>query len=165
MKKLLIVGGIMLLPMNSLGLSMGMDCFFVCDVRISGYTTACQQVCNNVCFGSTKSDAVNGVITVSTKELVHTCPTVDGGIADCDCRTTTTYECAVGYYGTPSYGNKTCSQCPEASDIYTNSARTVRARGTSKGGATSKNDCYLPAGTYYDATGQFVIDTNQTCYF
>lgn len=164
MKKLLIVGGAMLLPMNLFGLSMELDCTFICDVRTNGYTARCQQVCNS-CFGSTKSDAVNGVITVRTKELVHICPSVDGGIADCSCNTTTSYKCAAGYYGTPSPTNQTCTQCPEASDIYTNSARTVRARGTSKDGATSKNDCYLPAGTYYDATGQFVIDTNQTCYF
>lgn len=164
MKKLLIVGGMLVLPVNLLGQSIDQGCMFGCPDFFNGYTSSCKLVCND-CSGETYSDAVNGVITVQTQKLITLCPSVSGAMADCRCEKTTTFKCAAGYYGTPSLLDKNCTQCPEATDIYTNSTRTVRARGTSNVGATSRDKCYLPAGTYYDATGQFVIDSDQTCYY
>lgn len=77
---------------------------------------------------------------------------------------TVEYRCASGYYGTSSNGTSGCTQCPEATNIYTNSARTTRARGTSAAGTTSSANCYLPQGTYYDASGTFTI-SNTSCKY
>lgn len=68
--------------------------------------------------------------------------------------------CAVGYYNTKN-DPLSCTQCPQWSGVYTNSAKTTLARGTtSKSGATTITDCYIAAGTYYDATGTFKISSN-----
>lgn len=66
--------------------------------------------------------------------------------------------CAAGYYGTSG-----CTQCPTWTGVYTNSARTVLARGTSIAGDNKTiSDCYIASGTYYDATGTFKL--NGICY-
>ncbi|MBR4859897.1 MAG: hypothetical protein IKV10_01195 [Alphaproteobacteria bacterium] len=62
--------------------------------------------------------------------------------------------CPAGTYN-PDAGatsSSACKTCPSATDIYTNSARTTLAVGTSAQGSTS---CYLEAGTYYDTKGPF----------
>ena len=62
--------------------------------------------------------------------------------------------CPAGTYN-PDAGatsSAACMSCPTATDIYTDSARTKLAVGTSTSGSTN---CYLRAGTYYDAMGQF----------
>lgn len=71
-----------------------------------------------------------------------------------------TYNCSKGYYGL-GFFSSSCTQCPQWSGVYTNSAKTTLARGTtSKSGATAITDCYIAAGTYYDATGTFKISSN-----
>ncbi|MDR1338214.1 MAG: hypothetical protein LBJ73_04285 [Rickettsiales bacterium] len=68
------------------------------------------------------------------------------------------YRCKSGYYGTGT----SCTQCPESSDIFTNSARTTKARGTNTAGSNETlGTCQLPAGTYYDATG--TVDISAGC--
>lgn len=75
------------------------------------------------------------------------------------CNSSTQYRCAAGYYGTSSNGTSGCNPCPEWSNVYTTSARTTKARGTSSAGATAVTGCSVPAGTYYDATGTFKISS------
>lgn len=79
------------------------------------------------------------------------------------CNESTQYRCAAGYSGSSTNGTSGCALCPEATSIYTNSARTTNARGTSAAGTTAQTGCYLAAGTYYDASGTFsVTGTNCT---
>ncbi len=86
----------------------------------------------------------------------------------CVCSSDISHRCATGYYGTAKMtscqagtngwtcNTTDCQRCPAATGIYTNSARTVQAYGTVlAGNGNEKTDCYLPAGTYYDATGSF----------
>lgn len=68
--------------------------------------------------------------------------------------------CIAGYYG--AYPN--CTRCPEADNIYTDAARTTRARGTSAAGAINASECFLAPGTYYDASGQFTLESNLCTY-
>lgn len=82
----------------------------------------------------------------------------------CDCGTcrngNAQYQCSPGYYGSGT----NCTLCPEAPSTYTNSALTAKARGTSGAGTTSQNSCYLPASTYYDATGTLGISGTSCTY-
>lgn len=76
---------------------------------------------------------------------------------DCYFETRHSYRCETGYYGKPTDAKSGCSQCPTWSGVYTNSALTTSARGTSYAGATAITECYVASGTYYDATGTFKI--------
>ena len=80
------------------------------------------------------------------------------------CNTSTQYRCAAGYYGSSSNGTSGCAQCAEAPSVYTNSARTTKARGTSSAGTASQNGCYLVAGTYYDVSGTFTVSGTSCTY-
>lgn len=69
--------------------------------------------------------------------------------------------CNIGYYNPRNTSTSDCIQCPEWSRVYTNSARTTLARGTTKTtNATAITECYVAAGTYYDVTGTFKISSN-----
>lgn len=71
--------------------------------------------------------------------------------------------CASGYYGKTTNGTTGCTQCPTATNIYTNSARTTLARGTSTYGDNEYiSGCFIAQGTYYDATGTFKLSP---CYY
>lgn len=73
--------------------------------------------------------------------------------------------CSAGYYSQPASISSDCTQCPLASNIYTNSSRTTLARGTvTAGNGTSAEACYLPVGTYYDEKGTFSISTTGCTY-
>lgn len=76
------------------------------------------------------------------------------------CSSSTKYRCAAGYYGSSTNGTSGCTQCPTWTGVYTNSGRTVEARGTSTAGTTAITGCYVAPGTYYDATGQFTLTAN-----
>lgn len=74
------------------------------------------------------------------------------------------WECNAMYYKS----NNTCVMCPPSSDgdIYMNQQLQGTRPGTTSGpGATSVSECYLPAGTYYDETGTFKIDTGTICAY
>lgn len=64
--------------------------------------------------------------------------------------------CPAGSYSTGSY----CADCPTATNLYTNSALTILARGTSYEGSTAQSECFLAAGTYYDVSGTLSISSN-----
>ena len=71
--------------------------------------------------------------------------------------------CGVGYYSTGVAVS--CTQCPSASDIYTDSSLQVLARGTVAGGSgVSQESCYLSAGTYYDSVGRFTVEDKKCTY-
>ncbi|MDE6250295.1 MAG: hypothetical protein K2M34_01510 [Alphaproteobacteria bacterium] len=75
-----------------------------------------------------------------------------GQACDCSsgtaqCKTTTKYRCAAGYYGSSTNGTSGCTQCPTP--------------GTSPNGATSVSQCYIPGNTSYsDTTGTFAYKCN-----
>lgn len=71
--------------------------------------------------------------------------------------------CSAGTYSATT-GASSCTKCPSAMNIYTDVAKTTLATGTSSAGATAQSSCYLPAGTYYDAMGTFVIETSMCTY-
>lgn len=78
------------------------------------------------------------------------------------CRYTTTkeYACAAGTYYYGGSGQwMACQPCPNADEIYTNSALTIVANGTSTTGNTGSavSVCYLAPGTYYDSTGTLTV--------
>lgn len=83
------------------------------------------------------------------------------------CNETTEYRCAPGYYGTPnSTGTSGCNRCPEASDIWTDSAHTIRARGISAAGSNERESCHLESGIdYYDDTGRFQVKAGAFCHY
>ncbi len=67
------------------------------------------------------------------------------------CRETTSYRCADGYYGASSNGSSGCSRCPYADGYY----------GSSSAGSTSQTSCYMPSGrSGSDTTGQFTYAGN-----
>ena len=66
------------------------------------------------------------------------------------CKTTYSYRCAAGYYGSSSNGTSGCSPCPSG--------------GTSSAGTTSATGCYIPSGTTgSDSTGTYKYTSN--CYW
>lgn len=120
---------------------------------IDGECQKC-KTCSN-CTGSNTWEAAN---TGYQRKARKQCA------CDGTCNVYYDYRCAAGYYGTSANGTYGCTQCPEATDIYTDSARTILARGTSAVGTTSQAECYLPAGTYYDASGVFTV-TGTSCKY
>lgn len=134
--------------------------YYECVKESGGGGTDCDGTCED-CESTDWATIANGYQTRTTK----TCNT-----STCVCTFGMSYRCAAGYYGTATVascrkdyltGGYTCSttdcqRCPVATGIYTNANRTVQAYGTVwAGNGTEKTDCYLPAGTYYDATGTF----------
>lgn len=71
-----------------------------------------------------------------------------------------TYSCRNGQYGTTSDGTTGCNSCPDAIDIYTDAERRNLAHSDSDDYAKYITDCYIPTGTYYDATGTFRLTRN-----
>lgn len=72
----------------------------------------------------------------------------------------TTFSCNKGYYYSSVEG---CSRCPAFDNAYTNSSLTSPAYGTTANkGSTKLSDCYLPSGTYYDASGAFYMSNDCT---
>ena len=66
------------------------------------------------------------------------------------CKTTYSYRCAAGYYGSSSNGRSGCNPCPSG--------------GTSSAGTTSATGCYIPSGTTgSDSTGTYKYTSN--CYW
>ena len=66
------------------------------------------------------------------------------------CKTTYSYRCAAGYYGSSSNGTSGCNPCPSG--------------GTSSAGTTSATGCYIPSGTTgSDSTGTYKYTSN--CYW
>ena len=122
----------------------------------------CDGTCEN-CESSDWGTLAAGYQTQTTK----TCNT-----STCVCSSSMSYRCAAGYYGTATnfscqtslYGttcNSTdCQPCPAAEGVYTDANRTTQAYGTvAAGNGNAKTACYLPGGTYYDASGAFDITT------
>ncbi len=65
---------------------------------------------------------------------------------------TTDWGCAVKYKSSSSIS---CQDCPAVTDVYTDAALTTLATTTSPGASIGVESCYLPAGTYYNASGTF----------
>lgn len=110
---------------------------------------SCECICSNC-----NSESWANYGTGYQRYISRTC---DCGGSSAICQTSYYYSCAAGYWGTSSNGTSGCSPCPPASDIYTNSARTTKAQGTSTDDATDITDCYIAPGTYYDTTGTFTL--------
>ncbi|MBQ3039513.1 MAG: hypothetical protein IJD41_03060 [Alphaproteobacteria bacterium] len=68
------------------------------------------------------------------------------------------WECDVGFY---QVGTSTCTRCPNSSAFgFQDSALTSYDFGRTTSGATSKTECYLVPGTYYDRTGTIELTGN-----
>lgn len=63
------------------------------------------------------------------------------------------FECDAGYYK----GESKCTECPTRVDVFTDETQKTKAQYTSVVGTTSKTDCYLPSGTYYNVKGKFTL--------
>ena len=71
------------------------------------------------------------------------------------CSVTTSYRCAVGYYGGSTNGASGCARCPASGGVYGT---------TASAGSTSITSCYLPSGTSFsDSTGSGTYTGN--CYY
>ncbi|MDE6250262.1 MAG: hypothetical protein K2M34_01340 [Alphaproteobacteria bacterium] len=117
---------------------------------------ACIKNCNSTTCASTAWTAKG---TGYQTRIARSCSATG---ASGNCTSKTEYRCAAGYYGSSSNGTSGCTQCPTWTGVYTDSAKTTVARGTSNAGATAINGCYVAAGTYYDASGTF--KTTGNCY-
>ena len=124
--------------------------------------------CDGICENCESSDWETLAMGYQ-QQIIRTCDTVN-----CICSNSYKYRCASGYYGTATMlscmmngigGGYTCSTtdcqpCPAADGIYTDANRTTLAYGTvAAGNGNAKTGCYLPNGTYYDASGEFEIST------
>ena len=120
---------------------------FVGPISFSDCTnTISYQTCPTKCAGCTNCVSDSNFSSYSTgyqRKATRTC--------DCEtCRTTYSYRCAAGYYGSSSNGTSGCSPCPSG--------------GTSSAGTTSATGCYIPSGTTgSDATGTYKYTSN--CYW
>ena len=68
-----------------------------------------------------------------------------------DCIETTVYQCAGGYYGTPTNGTSGCTRCPTGNGV----------TGTSPAGTTVATGCYVTSGS--DTGGSFTYTSN--CFY
>lgn len=117
------------------------------------YDASCtdSNVCN--CTGTTETALSGGVIEIRTKTKKQMCSA--SYVASARCMTDTTYKCAVGYYGSPSIFNKTCTRCPAFGDVYGT---------TASAGAAANTNCYLPAQTTgTDTSGTYTYTSD--CYY
>lgn len=98
------------------------------------------RVCSCPACTNCTSDAWVAFGTGYEKQIFRTC--------ECgECKVSTKYRCAAGYYGTSINGASGCSKCPD--------------NGTSNAGATLKTGCYLPSGTNInDTVGQYTLTEN-----
>ena len=120
---------------------------FVGPISFSDCTnTISYRTCPTKCAGCTNCVSDSNFSSYSAgyqRKATRTC--------DCEtCRTTYSYRCAAGYYGSSSNGTSGCSPCPSG--------------GTSSAGTTSATGCYIPSGTTgSDATGTYKYTSN--CYW
>lgn len=144
--------------------------FSYCNRCMSGYTLSpayanpCNQTmglqmqfqkCECICTDCT-TDSWSAGNTGYQRRTKRSCNCTSGSAI---CNAQYEYRCAAGYYGSSTNGTSGCSACPTWTNVYTNSARTTLARGTSSDGTTAITSCYIATGTYYDATGTFTLDS------
>lgn len=79
------------------------------------------------------------------------------------------YMCNIGYYNlTGSGDSSTCTQCPAATDMWTDSTHTTPVRGTTSHYVNTNDptQCCMVAGTYYDVSGTFDFsNSNYNCCY
>ena len=124
--------------------TIGSPCYV--DFR---YLSSCVSPKSSCSEGSSSSSS-NGYI--ATKKTEWSCE--EG------CKTTTTYKCESGYYGTPNAtGTSGCQPCPEATDF------TAGAKPYSAGGSTAVSACmYMPGTTFSDSKGSGKINPTPCFY-
>lgn len=144
----------------------------VCTIRggrlvaLSNKTCACIesgvpifQACSSIqelCCGTNVDYHVT-----STTNNVQTCERYLWNASTNKCSTSTVYRCVTGYYGNPTTASSGCSKCPLWTGVFGNSGFNATVYGTTSGpGTTGVTGCYVPTGTYYDATGTFKLTDN-----
>ncbi|MBD5400807.1 hypothetical protein HDR61_03640 [bacterium] len=166
-------------PLNTSDLSQGYYKVINCTSCKGSYTkqthsSTTEPICPNItttscdyCTCSCQTTWTTSGANTGYERRTH------NGSSACDCSgstakctvTTMEYRCAAGYYGTAnSTGTSGCTRCPAATNVFTNSAKTTKAQGTTNdGGRELLSSCYLAPGTYYDNTGTFMIPSGKTC--
>lgn len=110
------------------------------------YTT-CVCTCNN-CVSDSDWSAGN---TGYQKKVNRYCTCASGSPV---CNATTSYRCAIGYYGHSSDGISGCAPCPSSGGPAT----------TSTPGTTAITSCYqFPGPGYSDTSGTFMV--TDKCYY
>lgn len=134
----------------------------IATLSVPDCTGVTYQGCKCTCTGTKPADPGwedTDTVPGYQEYLVYEC-SCDSGSAQW-VPVATDYRCAAGFYGNAEWGGTSgCEMCPPASNIFTSSALKIRARGTSAAGTTSVAGCYIPARTYYDATGTFTITSS-----
>ncbi|MDE5615426.1 MAG: hypothetical protein K2I81_01165 [Alphaproteobacteria bacterium] len=103
----------------------------------NGLCTKC-KTCANCTSDTSYSSAGTGY----ERRALKTCACLTG-----ECKTSYSYRCAVGYYGTSTNGTSGCTRCPSSGGTYGT---------TASAGSQDITACYLPAGTpMSDGTGTF----------
>lgn len=126
----------------------------VCNCVTSGkpIASACSAA-QEICCGNNIDYIVTG-----TTNNVQTCTKHSWNSSTSVCSTSTIYRCATGYYGNPTTASSGCSRCPSWSGVFGESSLHATIYGTTAApGQTSTTGCYIPTGTYYDATGTFKL--------
>lgn len=134
--------------------------FYSCDACVSGATLQVRDETINSCGVHYNYCACNTTCVSTDWAALRT---GYESRKQCNaCQQSTQYRCAAGYYGSSSNGTSGCTQCPTWTGVYTTSAKTTLARGTSSAGATTITGCYIVAGTYYDTSGTLKTTGNCT---
>ncbi len=172
------------LSFTTFGVQVGGKCYTgtSCTSCDTGYelvtVTEHYQLCTNgVSYNICKKksdpcDGCSGSTTTTLPALPNYQYTATKECVNSECITTYVYSCSQAAYGnypanctTDANGTVTscsgCTACPDATNVYTNAARTIRAKGQMAFAFsttdTTVDHCILPKGTYYDAGGTFLI--------
>ena len=155
---------------------------YSCDACADGYTLEKVTEHYHICTGgvayyrckkdSDPCEGCSGSTTITLPDYPNYQYTATKECVNSECITTYVYSCSQAAYGnypanctTDANGTVSscsgCTPCPDATNVYTNAARTIRAKGRMALAYTTTDTtvdhCILPKGTYYDAGGTFLI--------
>ena len=156
---------------------------FTCNKCDTGYTrvkvTEHYQLCSEgvtyyICRkNSDPCEGCSGSVTIDLPDFPNYKAKGTKQCINNECITYYTYHCSTEAYGayqatcvvSPTTGAVSncsgCTACPTATNVYTDAARTTLAKGKVllqlNQNDTTIDDCSLPKGTYYDASGTFDV--------
>ena len=117
-----------------------------------GLTNKIFKACDCICSNCTSDTTYTAAGTGYQKKINRQC---ECGSGTATCKTTTVYQCAVGYYGHSTNGTSGCTRCPSSGGVYGTTAAA---------GSTAITSCYIPSGSSFsDGTGSGTYTGN--CYY